>query len=50
MVDIKINDVDNLVDVVEFFLKKKSWKLYYYYVYVELREWKIEIVTIGSFM
>ena len=23
MVDIKINDVDNLVDVVEFFLKKK---------------------------
>jgi len=23
MVDIKINDVDNLVDVVEFFFKKK---------------------------
>jgi hypothetical protein len=38
MVDRKMDDVDNLVDVVDFFLKKKSWQLYYYYVYVELRE------------
>jgi hypothetical protein len=38
MVDRKMDDVDNLVDVVDFFKKKKSWQLYYYYVYVELRE------------